>query len=127
MADSDAPNDCPRPCVSDKVILGTIWGVVILIIAIAMIGSCWYKDRKQQKELRETRIWQQHLQNAETLRAGERGRTHTPPPGPPPYHQSEWYELNNFEQAFSRAYDMESQIPTMPVRAVLRQGRRSES
>jgi hypothetical protein len=127
MADSDAPSDCPHLHVSYRVILGTIWGVVIPIIALVMIGNCWYKDRKQQKELREARIWQQHLQNTITLRVLVHRGTHSPPPGPPPYQQSEWYDMDNLDQATSRAYDTESQMPNMPVRAVLSQGRGSES
>jgi len=120
MADGQAPNNCPGT--SDGVIQGKVWGAVVLLVALSMIGHCWYKTRKQLNEMRKTRIWQQHLRREVILRAQDGDGSRSPPP--PPYQGGDWYEMDELDAHLRQAYDVERQRPIAPERAILREVRR---
>jgi hypothetical protein len=99
---------CKCPGLSDSVKQGIIWGVVILLIALAMIIHCWCKDRRQLNEKRTTRIAQQQIQTEEMVRRGSEDRSYRSPP--PVYYPDDGYEMDYLTLP-ARVYDVERQSP----------------
>ena len=103
---------------SDDVELGIIWVVVFIFIALVILGRFWYRDRKLLNELREQRVWQQHILNDRTWQIHDRVLLQNSPP--PSYHVEDYYEMDQFDQDLGFVHDEESQRPRAPERVVLR-------